>query len=234
MSYELSDTERNAALQLNADYRFDHFISKLVEHEELFVLTDEHGVMMLTTEEEDCIPVWPHPDYAKAWAEGEWAECKPQSITLKVWLERWVDGMEQDELCVAVFPTPDQEGIVLEPADVADIARQEQLPAPAERHGGELQAHALGGRRGHIVGIAGAGAQPGAQRTVGKPRCHPEPAVGWPGQPQQPVRGAIAPAQPADRIEQNQRIGERLGGGAQMVQARPQRARAPHDRTEKR
>ena len=87
MSYELSDTERNAALQLNADYRFDHFISKLVEHEELFVLTDEHGVMMLTTEEEDCIPVWPHPDYAKAWAEGEWAECKPQSITLKVWLE---------------------------------------------------------------------------------------------------------------------------------------------------
>ena len=71
MSYELSDTERNAALQLNADYRFDHFISKLVEHEELFVLTDEHGVMMLTTEEEDCIPVWPHPDYAKAWAEGE-------------------------------------------------------------------------------------------------------------------------------------------------------------------
>ena len=71
-----SDTERNAALQLNADYRFDHFISKLVEHEELFVLTDEHGVMMLTTEEEDCIPVWPHPDYAKAWAEGEWAECK--------------------------------------------------------------------------------------------------------------------------------------------------------------
>lgn len=105
MSYELSDTERNAALQLNADYRFDHFISKLVEHEELFVLTDEHGVMMLTTDDEDCIPVWPHPEYAKAWAEGEWADCKPQSITLKVWLERWIDGMEQDELCVAVFPT---------------------------------------------------------------------------------------------------------------------------------
>lgn len=114
MSYELSDTERNAALQLNADYRFDHFISKLVEHEELFVLTDEHGVMMLTTEDEDCIPVWPHPEYAKAWAEGEWADCKPQSITLKVWLDCWVDGMEQDELCVAVFPTPEQEGIVLD------------------------------------------------------------------------------------------------------------------------
>lgn len=126
MSYELTETERNAALQLNADYRFDHFISKLVEHEELFVLTDEHGVMMLTTEDEDCIPVWPHPEYAQAWAEGEWAECKPQSITLKVWLERWVEGMEQDELCVAVFPTPDQEGIVLEPADVADAVAQKQ------------------------------------------------------------------------------------------------------------
>ena len=132
MSYELSDTERNAALQLNADYRFDHFISKLVEHEELFVLTDEHGVMMLTTEEEDCIPVWPHPDYAKAWAEGEWAECKPQSITLKVWLDRWVDGMEQDDLCVAVFPTPDQEGIVLDPADVAAPPLRKSRPNAAE------------------------------------------------------------------------------------------------------
>ena len=106
MSYELSDTERNAALQLNADYRYEHFISKLVEHEELFILTDEHGVMMLTTDDEDCIPVWPHPEYAKAWAEGEWAQCKPQSITLKVWLEKWIDGMEQDEAVCCRVPDP--------------------------------------------------------------------------------------------------------------------------------
>ena len=62
---------------------------------------------------------------------------QPQSITLKVWLERWVDGMEQDELCVAVFPTPDQEGMVLDPADVADAiaqkAGQARLIAPACR-----------------------------------------------------------------------------------------------------
>mgnify|MGYP002137545917 CR=1 FL=1 len=31
MSYELSDTERNAAVQLNADYRYDHFISKVID-----------------------------------------------------------------------------------------------------------------------------------------------------------------------------------------------------------
>lgn len=126
MSYELSDSERNGALQLNADYRFEHFISKVAEHESLYILTDEHGVMMLTTEDEDCIPVWPHPDYANAWAQGEWANCKAQEVTLKVWLERWVDGMEQDEVYVAVFPTPDQEGIVLEPADVAEAILQKQ------------------------------------------------------------------------------------------------------------
>lgn len=120
MSYTLTDTERNAALSLNADYRYDHFITKLVEHGELYVLTDEHGVMMLTTEDEDCIPVWPHPEYAEAWASGEWADCKPQAITLKVWMDRWIAGMEEDELCVAVFPTVDQEGIVVEPGEVAD------------------------------------------------------------------------------------------------------------------
>lgn len=120
MSYTLTDTERNAALSLNADYRYDHFITKLVEHGELYVLTDEHGVMMLTTEDEDCIPVWPHPEYAEVWASGEWADCKPQAITLKVWMDRWISGMEEDEVCVAVFPTVDQEGIVVEPGEVAD------------------------------------------------------------------------------------------------------------------
>ena len=125
MSYELSDTERNAALQLNADYRFDHFISKLVEHEELFVLTDEHGVMMLTTEEEDCIPVWPHPDYAKAWAEGEGPSANRSPSPSRC---GWIAGWTAWSRMISAWPcspTPDQ-GIVLDPADVADAIAQKQ------------------------------------------------------------------------------------------------------------
>ena len=90
-------------------------------------MTERKAMMISFRNVEDGREAKPeHPEYAKAWAEGEWADCKPQSITLKVWLERWVDGMEQDELCVAVFPTPDQEGIVLEPADVADAIAEKQ------------------------------------------------------------------------------------------------------------
>ena len=50
MSYELSDTERNAALQLNADYRYDHFISKVAQHQQLWTLKDEKGLLLLESE----------------------------------------------------------------------------------------------------------------------------------------------------------------------------------------
>lgn len=130
MSYELTDTERNAAQQLNADYRYDHFISKVAQHGALWILKDEQGLLLLQDEEETSLPVWPHPDYAKEWASGDLARYQPQSITLAVWLDRWVEGLTQDGISVAVFPLPDGMGIIEDAADLAE-ALQDKLSQQA-------------------------------------------------------------------------------------------------------
>lgn len=129
MSYTLSATDKAAAQQLNDDERFNYFVNKAHEHQEVWILTDEHGCMMLTTEdEEDCIPVWPHADFAKEWAVGDWSQCRAEAISLAVWHSRWAPGMEEDELLVAVFPTNDESGMVVDPRELdAALARKEKL-----------------------------------------------------------------------------------------------------------
>ncbi len=128
MRYELTDTERNAALQLDADYRHDHFISKVTRHGLLWVLKGEKGLLLLESEGEVCLPLWPHPSYAADWAKDELADYAPQSITLPVWLEHWAAGLEKDHVAVAVFPLPDAAGIVEDASELAD-ALQAKLAA---------------------------------------------------------------------------------------------------------
>ncbi|GAA3536629.1 DUF2750 domain-containing protein [Zobellella aerophila] len=127
MSYTLTTADKNAAQMMRDDERFNHFVARVCEHQELWILTDEHGCMMLTSDDdEDCIPVWPHADYARDWARDDWSHCTPEALSLQVWLARWVPGMEEDELLVAVFPTLDETGVVVEPRELEEAIVRKQ------------------------------------------------------------------------------------------------------------
>ena len=71
---------------------------------------------------------------AQDWVKDELASYVPQSITLEVFLERWAEGLEQDQIAVAVFPLPDAAGIVEEASELAETLadKLEQLEADAE------------------------------------------------------------------------------------------------------
>ncbi len=70
---------------------------------------------MLTSDDEDCVPIWPSQEFAESWATGDWQECKPEAISLNKWRSRWTTGLEQDQLAVAVFPNDTEEGLILYP-----------------------------------------------------------------------------------------------------------------------
>ena len=67
MTYLLSTDEFNTVLSQDAEQRYHHFLQQAVTHGEIWILKDSEGCVSLATDDEDCIPVWPHPDYAKAW-----------------------------------------------------------------------------------------------------------------------------------------------------------------------
>lgn len=116
----LPEHRKTEILNLNPEQRLKHFVKEVKAHQQIWILTDEHGAVMMTTDDEDCIPVWPNEEFALDWATEEWAGFEPKAITLKDWKIKWTRGLEDDELAVVVFPLPDDDGVVLFPDELED------------------------------------------------------------------------------------------------------------------
>ena len=109
------DTQQQQISQLSPEKRLNYLLKEINKNQQVWILTDEHGSVMLNTEDEDCIPVWPSADFALNWATGEWSHCQASPIQLDVWLERWTNGLLEDEVMIAAFPNPEEEGVLLFP-----------------------------------------------------------------------------------------------------------------------
>ena len=115
MSDSLSQDQIKIVNKMRSDERFNYCIKEIAKHRKIWILTDEHGCVMLNTDDEDCVPVWPNEEFANQWATGDWQHCKAESISTMKWFSRWTVGLEEDELAIAVFPNSEEEGVVLYP-----------------------------------------------------------------------------------------------------------------------
>ncbi|WP_025819544.1 DUF2750 domain-containing protein [Shewanella marina] len=113
---------------MTPEARYDHMVEEIKANKVIWTLQDNDGCVMLTTEDEDCIPMWPSEEAAALWAVDDWQDCEPLAIELGEWQERWVSGMEDDELFVAVFPVQDDLGVVVAPFEL------DQRLTPKTRH----------------------------------------------------------------------------------------------------
>ena len=120
--------EIEAVLSLDAMKRYQYWIKKVADQQQVWSLWHE-GNWVLAGDDSgsQLVPVWPHASYASLCATGVWNGSDPKVIPLHVWLDRWIPGMEGDHRRVAVFPTPSDQGISMEPKKVEDDLRNELL-----------------------------------------------------------------------------------------------------------
>lgn len=121
----LEQSRISEILKFDAEQRLKYLLKQITSNKQVWLLTDEHGSVMLTTDEEDCIPVWPNKEFAEQWATGEWQGFEAKPIPLDDWYKKWTRGLETDELSVVVFPLPEDEGVVLYP-DELDFELKQQ------------------------------------------------------------------------------------------------------------
>ncbi|MCH8532762.1 MAG: DUF2750 domain-containing protein [Saccharospirillum sp.] len=115
MTDKLNAVERDRIEQLNAEERYDYALQRMVELKQVWSLRDAEGGVLMSTDDEECMPIWPDEDFAKTWLTDDWADCEAFAISLDAWLQRWLPGMQTDEINVVVFPGPDEDGLILRP-----------------------------------------------------------------------------------------------------------------------
>ena len=108
----------------SADKRLNYLLKQVQQKRLVWILTDQHGCVMLNSDDEDCVPIWPAEEFAEAWATGEWAECKAEAISLDTWQARWTPGLTEDEVSIAAFPNQQEEGLVLFPYEFEQELKQ--------------------------------------------------------------------------------------------------------------
>ncbi|MDX1656744.1 MAG: DUF2750 domain-containing protein [Candidatus Competibacteraceae bacterium] len=125
MAYSISEKEIRNVARLSADERYDYFVTRVIDGGEVWSLRSEEGWVAVSSDDGECFPVWPHPDFAAQWATDDWSDCAPTPIPLEVWMHRWTPGLEQDGTLVAVFPNENEEGVVVSPGELQDSLERE-------------------------------------------------------------------------------------------------------------
>ncbi len=116
MSYKLDDIQYNAALKLNSEYRYHHFLTNVKKGIEVFVLKKNDDILFLETDSEkegteensetiSVLPIWCHERYASTYAEkNEIAKgYEPQAVSLAVFIEKWLPQLGESGVQYAIF-----------------------------------------------------------------------------------------------------------------------------------
>jgi hypothetical protein len=119
MAWEPNDREITSVLNLEGAERYSYFVKRVADQQELWSLWGDGWVLTSDDSGRELIPVWPHSKYAALCAKGKWEGNVPKIIELEAWMERWVEGAKRDRRLVAVFPTPENRGIAVEPDRLA-------------------------------------------------------------------------------------------------------------------
>ncbi len=122
MTWEPVEGELRRLQALPAADRALQLVQLAADWEELWGLTDDHG--WVVSQATDALPLWPHPDLARACAQGPWEGAEPAAIPLDELLESLLPQLEAEGLGTALFPVPDDPGLLLPPKSCAgDWAR---------------------------------------------------------------------------------------------------------------
>ena len=121
MPYRMNEPQFKAVTNLDSFKRFDHFVSKVADWEQMWGVRSEEGWLVPEAPEGfEYFPVWPHPEYAQKICDLNFPNNTATEISLNDFLEIWIPRFIEDKLKVAVFPNIDWTFWCMEPKDLKD------------------------------------------------------------------------------------------------------------------
>lgn len=112
-------------LRLSKDDRYDYFIRKVADYEEVWGLESNGWALLGDDLNNQVFPFWPEKEFAEICAIDQWTGYEAKPIELNSFLEKWIPGMEKDKILVNIFLTPDSKGKTVSPRDLGNHIEEE-------------------------------------------------------------------------------------------------------------
>ncbi|MEK3808142.1 DUF2750 domain-containing protein [Bacillus sp. FSL H8-0547] len=96
--------EINAVLKLPSNVRYEYFIKRVTDYEEVWSLFSDGWATFRDEDGKLLIPFFPKKEFAEISAEKEWASYKARSISLDDFIEKWLPGMKKNGIIPSIFP----------------------------------------------------------------------------------------------------------------------------------
>ena len=121
--FDLSDTEYNAVLNLNADYKESFFKQKVSEHKLIYIILDGEDLFLMGDKEEDgdgqkavVLPVFCHDRFAQDFrSKIQNDNLKVVKITLDVYKQNLAPELIKENISLAIMPDASKEFNIIEP-----------------------------------------------------------------------------------------------------------------------
>ena len=95
--------EMEEVLNLDNEKKYEYFINKIADFEEVWSLKDEEGWASLGDDDKVYFPVWAKKEYADLCVSEEWQGYESASIYLPDFCEKWLPGLKKDEIRITVM-----------------------------------------------------------------------------------------------------------------------------------
>ncbi len=99
----MNEKEFNAVIKLPANIRYEYFVKKVVDWEEVWGLFDDGWAMTEDDNGRLMLPFWPKEEFATYCAFEDWSNYKPQNISLDEFISDWLPGMKEDGYNPSIF-----------------------------------------------------------------------------------------------------------------------------------
>ncbi len=117
--------EFEAVSKLVGSKRYEYFIKKVADNEELWGLYNDGWAMVADEYGNQMLPFWPRKEFAEACCFEQWNGYNAEPIDLYEFIDGWLVDMEKDGLSAAIFYTKDDKGIVVKPEKLTEDLNEE-------------------------------------------------------------------------------------------------------------
>ena len=128
MPYRMNEAQFKAVLAIDSFSRFDHFISKVADWQQLQGVKNQEGWLVpVAPEGFEYFPLWPHPEYAQKISDNNFPGHQATEISLDDLLNHWIPLFEEGKVKVAIFPNEEWTFWCIDPHNLKKELQNEML-----------------------------------------------------------------------------------------------------------